>query len=303
MDAIRVINRETQEVEVEQVYGEKVIQFLYGHDFFSKVFGTPLLFLLSRISFFSSLYGLWQKMPWTAKKIMPFIQKFHVDPSEFALSIEEFTSFNDFFIRKLKKEARPLAPGEDLAIIPADGRYLCYQNIEKIDGFVVKGKKFSLEELLQSEGLANNYRQGTMVMARLCPTDYHRYHFPCAAIPGATHHIGGALFSVNPLAVKQNIHIFTENKRTLCLLETEKFGKVAYIEVGATFVGSINQTYQAYSTVKKGDEKGFFAFGGSSLILLFEPNMLILDKDLVEAGFQQVETRCLMGQSLGKSTI
>jgi phosphatidylserine decarboxylase len=302
MEAIRIINRETQEVEVEQVYGEKVIRFLYGQDFCSRVFGSPLLLLLSRIAFFSYLYGLWQKMPWTAKKIMPFIQKFHVDPTEFALPVEEFTSFNDFFIRKLKKEARPLAQGEDRAIIPADGRYLCYQNIEKIDGFVVKGKKFSLEELLQSEVLAASYRQGTMVMARLCPTDYHRYHFPCDGVAGNTHRIPGALFSVNPLAVKQNVQIFTENKRTLCLLETAQFGKVAYIEVGATFVGSINQTYRAHSPVKKGDEKGFFSFGGSSLILLFEPDRLILDEDLAAAGMQQVETKCLMGQSLGISS-
>ncbi|CCB85382.1 phosphatidylserine decarboxylase proenzyme [Parachlamydia acanthamoebae UV-7] len=300
METIQYIDRLSQTVETEKVYGGQFLKLLYGRDLLSRTLGASVLFFLARFPIFSSFYGWWQSQSWTAKKIQSFIDAFQVNPSEFALPVEQFKSFNDFFIRKLKPDARPLAKEENVAIMPADGRYLCYQNIETIDGFVVKGKKFSLDELLKDSELANRYRQATMVMARLCPTDYHRYHFPCECIPGITNMIPGDLYSVNPIAIRQNVEIFTENKRTLCELETAQFGKVLFIEIGATFVGSIHQTYTPHSPIKKGDEKGYFSFGGSSLILLFEPNTLHLDEDLVQASLNHIETKCLMGQSLGR---
>lgn len=301
MESIRFINRETGQVEIEQVYGGAVLSFLYGNAFLSKFLGRPLRFLISQIPFFSYLYGWWQAQTWTKRKIVPFIQKYHVNSNEFELPVDQFTSFNDFFIRKLKPEARPVDQESHQAIIPADARYLCYQNIEGIDGFIVKGQKFSLNELLQNDDLAKKYCQGTMVIARLCPTDYHRYHFPCDCFPSKTHMIKGALYSVNPLALRKNVKIFTENKRTLTVLESDRFGKILFLEIGATFVGSIHQTYTPFLPCKKGEEKGYFAFGGSSLILLFEPGRLILEQDLIEAGKQHIETKCLMGQSLGSS--
>nr|WP_213157517.1 phosphatidylserine decarboxylase [Parachlamydia sp. AcF125] len=300
MEAIHYIDRLSQKMEREKVYGEQFLKLLYGQDLLSRVLGASVLFFLARFPIFSFFYGWWQSQPWTAKKIQPFIDAFQVDSSEFAGPVEQFKSFNDFFIRKLKAEARPFVHGESVAITPADGRYLCYQNIEQIDGFIIKGKKFSLDGLLKDAQLANRYREGTMVMARLCPTDYHRYHFPCDCIPGIARTIPGDLYSVNPMAIRHNLETYTENKRTLCVLETKQFGQVLFIEVGATFVGSIHQTYVPYSQIKKGDEKGYFSFGGSSLILLFEPNRLQLDEDLIQAGLSHIETKCLMGQSLGR---
>jgi phosphatidylserine decarboxylase len=247
------------------------------------------------------LYGYWQKLPFTKKKIIPFIKAFDIDSSEFLEDINEFRSFNDFFIRKLKPESRPIASGDNIAVIPADGRYYFYQNIDEATGFVVKNQKFNLGMLLEDEGLAKRYSHGTMIMARLCPTDYHRYHFPCQCVPGITRFINGWLYSVNPIAIKKDIHIFTQNKRAVCQLQTENFGKVLFLEIGATSVGSINQTYIPFQHYSKGAEKGFFSFGASSLILLFEPNTLILDKDLIEATSQHLEIKCLMGQSMGKT--
>lgn len=288
---IQYIDRQTGQKKEEQVYGQKALNLLYGHDLLSKILGAPLLYLLSRFPFFSRFYGWWQKQPWTKQKIKPFIQNFEIDPSEFTTT--DFRSFNDFFIRTLKPSARPLS--QSPALIPADGRYWFYQNIDQTDHFIVKGQKFHLSTLLNAP--TESYQ--TMVIARLCPTDYHRFHFPCDCTPGETRLINGPLYSVNPIAIRQNLSILTENKRCVTPLQTSHFGTVQYIEIGATCVGSINQTFIPNKPYKKGDEKGYFAFGGSALILLFEAGRLTLDPDLIQATRQGYEMRCLMGQPLG----
>jgi phosphatidylserine decarboxylase len=213
--------------------------------------------------------------------------------------VESFNSFNDFFIRKLKPEARPIAEGDLISILPADARYLFYQDLSQLDGFLVKGQRFCLKELLQDEALAGRYEGGSMVLARLCPTDYHRFHFPVDCIPGEPKLINGYLYSVNPIALKQNIDIFTMNKRVVTELETQHFGTIQFIEVGATNVGSINQTFTPHSPCYKGSEKGYFSFGASSLVLLFEPGCIVFDNDLIEATLHNIEMLGLMGQSMG----
>lgn len=300
MKPIFYIDRASHKRCEEKVYGAPFLKLLYGDTFLSRLVGTPLAFSLARIPCISAFYGHLQSTPSSAKKIAPFIKMFHVDTSEFAQDPTTYRSFNDFFTRKLKPEARPIAHGEDKAIIPADGRYLFIPNIKKSDGFFVKGEKFHLTSLLQNETLASEYEEGAMVMARLCPTDYHRYHFPCDCIAGKTSWINGWLYSVNPVAIKKNIHIFTENKRTLCVLDSAHFGKVLFLEIGATFVGAIHETYRE-GKCTKGEEKGYFSFGGSSLILLFPPHSIQFDQDLLDATAQGVEIKCLMGQSMGSA--
>ena len=297
MDQIEIIDRKTGQRMTEKVYGAEALKFLYGSSFLNRFLGRPLAYCASKFPYFSALYGYLQKRPSSRKKIAPFIRDYGVDPAEFLECPDSFKSFNDFFIRKLKKEARPLAAGAEVAVLPADARYLFYPRIDAADGFIVKGQKFNLTDLLQSAELAQAYAQGTMIMARLCPSDYHRFHFPCDCIPGVTRTIPGSLYSVNPLALKQNVKIFTENKRVICELETEQFGKILYIEVGATNVGTIHETYTPFKKALKGDEKGYFSFGGSSLLLLFEPNKIALAPDLL--AHAHTELRCLFGQPLG----
>lgn len=250
---------------------------------------------LARLPFFSKFFGWWQRLPFTKKKIIPFIYKYEVDSSEFAHTPDLYCSFDAFFTRKLKENIRVLAEG---VIAPADGRYLFYQNISICDGFVVKGKKFSLEKLLGSSSLASQYAHGSMAIARLCPSDYHRFHFPIDCTPSVSQVINGPLFSVNPIAVKQNIHLLTENKRVITALETKEHGIVLFIEIGATNVGSIQQTFSPQKFYKKGEEKGFFSFGGSSIILLFEEGKIQFAKDLLLNSMHHIETLCLFGQSL-----
>lgn len=301
MAEIRYIDRLTKKEEVEKIYGKVFIEMLYGTGLFSRLAAFLFLPLVSRIAFFSQLYGFFQKTEHSKRKIKPFIEGFHVDESEFLEPVDSFRSFNDFFIRKLKPECRPLAPGNDVAVLPADGRYLVYSNIEHSDGFFVKGKKFSLEELLKSSTLAHKYAQGAMVIARLCPSDYHRFHFPCNCTPEDPKWVTGSLFSVNPIALKKHANILCENKRVITPLHTKNFGTVLYMEIGATYVGTIHQNFVPREPYAKGDEKGYFSFGGSCLILLFEPFRIQFDQDLLDASHRGLEMRGLMGQSLGRA--
>jgi phosphatidylserine decarboxylase len=301
MSEIIYIDRESGKQEVEKVYGQGLIKAMYGSGFLSSIASFFLRQIACKSPILSHLYGLLQKSSWSRRKIRPFIEEFQMDPSEFLSPLDSFTSFNDFFIRKLKPEARPIATGEGVAILPADARYLIYPNIQESDGFLVKGQKFSLLELLQDSALAKRYANGSMVIARLCPTDYHRFHFPCDCITGKSKLLNGVLFSVNPLALKKNIDIFSENKRVVTELKTKEFGSILYIEVGATCVGGIIQTHQADQPYKKGDEKGYFSFGGSSLILLFEQDTIRFSQDLIDVSKDRIEVKGLMGQPMGQS--
>ncbi|MBI3211456.1 MAG: phosphatidylserine decarboxylase [Simkania negevensis] len=293
---IYCIDRETGQTVKEKVYGGFFLKVLYGSFFFSKTF----LPLICRLPFFSWWYGYLQKTSWSKRKISPFIKNYEIDEKEFASPLSSFSSFNDFFIRKLQSRARPIAKGENVAIMPTDGRYLVFPDLSQVKGFYVKGQTFDLPKLLQNKKLSAEYEQGAMVIARLCPTDYHRFHFPCDCIPKAPSLIKGPLYSVNPIALRKYLSILSENRRFLTELQTKHFGKVLFIEVGATHVGSIKQTYQPERGYRKGEEKGYFEFGGSSLLLLFPPASIAFDEDLIEASKKHLEMRGKLGQSLGR---
>jgi phosphatidylserine decarboxylase len=289
------IERKTGEKCVEKIYGFKALSLLYGEGFFRNLFSRAALPVLAHVPFFSCLYGYLQKRAASAKKIAPFIQAYGVDSSEFAEG--KFHSFNDFFIRKLKPEARPIIADPKVFAMPADGRYLVYPKFQQ---FLVKGKGFNLEEFVRNTAFANRYAEGSMAIVRLCPSDYHRFHFPCDGVPSKACLINGPLYSVNPMALRKRISILSENKRMITEIETLDFGTILYIEIGATSVGSIHQTYMPDKPVKKGDEKGYFEFGGSCIVLLFEKGSIQFDQDLIENTKQGLETRANFGSSLGK---
>lgn len=303
MTKIIYIDRITGHQQTEQVYHGWALHCLYGDSWLTSIIRPWLLPFLTKWTWFSQLYGFLQKLPWSVRKIPSFVKKFKIDSSEFLEPVTSYSSFNDFFIRKLKPEKRPIFQDPNVAIIPADGRYYFYPNISKSSGFIVKGQKFDLATLLQDSQLAQEFEEGSMVIARLCPSDYHRFHFPCDCLPGESRVINGYLYSVNPIALRKNIQIFSQNKRTLCVLETPLFGKVLFLEIGATNVGSIQETYFPNQWQSKGNEKGYFEFGGSALILLFAKGKIKFDSDLVHATESGFEVRCLLGQSMGKKLL
>lgn len=295
---IQYVERSTGEMRVEKIYGHKALSLLYGDGFLKGLFSKLVLPLLAHLPFFSRFYGFLQKRKASKKKIAPFIEAYGVDENEFLES--NFASFNDFFIRKLKPSARPIVGDPNVLAMPADGRYLVYPKFEQ---FTVKGQKFSLFEFLQSQEGSSRYGDGSMAIIRLCPSDYHRFHFPCDGMPSKPHLINGPLYSVNPIALRKRLSILSENKRVITELETEKFGNILYIEIGATAVGTIQQTFTPNQKVKKGQEKGYFEFGGSCIVLLFEKGMIQFDSDLINHSKQGLETRANYGTSLGRSSL
>ncbi len=285
-----VIDRVTGKREREAIYGEQGLALLYNGGFWT----YPLKILLTKNALFSRFYGWLQASSGSKKKVAPFVKKYGLDPSEFEKKMEDFTSFNDFFTRKLKPKARPICEGP--ACMPADGRYRFFPVIEDGECFTIKGQHFCLSRFLGDEWLAHSYVGGAMLLARLCPTDYHRFHFPCDGTPGKSRLINGTLASVNPFALDKSLSILTENKRMICTLESPQFGEVLIVEIGATNVGTISQTYTPGKPVEKGEEKGFFSFGGSAMALLFKPNQVSFSEDLLVE--QNLEIKCQMGQLL-----
>jgi len=201
MKKIVYLDRVSGKHEEERVYGRQALELIYGDSWLSRFLGKALLHFLIKWPFFSWIYGRLQNSPRSKKKIIPFIKKFHVDTTDFLNPVASYSSFNDFFSRKLKPDARPIDPRDHVVTAPADGRYLFFQDVGKSDGLVVKGEKFSLSSLLKDEGLASQYANGSMVIVRLCPTDYHRFHFPCDCVPGVSTLLNGWLYSVNPLSL------------------------------------------------------------------------------------------------------
>ena len=295
MEPIRYFNRRTGQIETEEVYGEGFLRWTYGSPL-----GRLALHALAKRSLFSRWYGWRMNRAVSRKKIRPFIETFAVDTGEFADAPESFRNFNEFFYRKLKPEARPICAKPDAAVFPADGRHLGFQDVSRMDGIFVKGQVFELAALLQSAELAARFREGSMILSRLCPVDYHRFHFPVAGVPEQPVLINGPLYSVNPVALRRNIHIFSENKRALCRIESPEFGTVLMLEIGATCVGSFEYTFAPEVAMVKGAEKGFFKFGGSSTITLFEKGRLRLDDDLVENSRQGRELYARMGEQMGR---
>jgi len=250
-------------------------------------------------SLFSRLYGWRMDRPKSRELIEPFIRDYELDPTEFALRPDQFRNFNEFFARALVPEARPIDADDDSVVFPADGRHLCVPDLSSCEGLFVKGQMFDLTSLLEDDELTDRFAGGSLLLSRLCPVDYHRFHFPLAGRPGAARLINGPLYSVNPIALCQNIHILATNKRSLTELQTERFGSVLLMEVGATCVGSIRQTYQPEAGVAKGDEKGFFRFGGSSTITMFQPGVIRFADDLVEQSSRRRELYARMGDVMG----
>ena len=147
--------------------------------------------------------------------------------------------------------------------------------------------------------MAKKYKDGTFVIIRIAPDDYHRCHFPVDGEISEVKKISGDYYSVPTHAIKTNFRIFCENEREYAIFIAKKFGDIAMFDIGATMVGAIVQTYKANSLVKKGEEKGYFLFGGSTCILIFEKGKVIIDKDIIENTQNKIETRIYMGEKFG----
>ena len=293
---IKVIDRETKHKFVEIVPYSKGLVLMYN----SKI-GKASLNLLFKRKLLSRILGFWKDSHFSRREIFKFAHKLSISDDECIRNFSDFKTFNEFFIRKLKPGARPIIKSSNKACMPADGRILVFPKININHIYQVKNSHFKLDELLGSLKLADKYKNGSYAIIRLAPADYHRFHFPVDGYIDKTDNIKGHYYSVSPLALEKKARIFCNNKRTITQIKSDKFGKVLYLEVAATFVGSIKQTYKNNTFIKKGDEKGFFKFGGSTVILLFEKGKIKFSKDLIAHSKRGIETLVKMGEELGSA--
>jgi phosphatidylserine decarboxylase len=296
-EPISYFDRYDRTTKIEKIYGERWLRFAYENPI-----GRLAVWLFIRRRIFSWYYGRKMNKPGSDMLIFKFIADYDINAGEFARSAFEFKTFNEFFHRALKPESRPIESAPGTAVLPADGRHLAFPDVDRADGFYVKGAKFTLYELLGDEALAAQFSGGSMLISRLCPSDYHRFHFPASGIPGEARLVRGNLFSVSPIALRRNIQYLVRNKRFVTLIESPDFGPMAMIEVGATNVGSIVESFVPGRPTVKGEEKGMFAFGGSCVITLFAASRIMFDADLVAQSANCIETYARMGDRLGIAT-
>ncbi len=288
---IRFVDRATGQIKTEQVEAGGWLFWLYNNPV-----GELSLQAVIKRKFASEWYGRLMDKPGSVRKIEPFIRKYNINMNDFQQ--KKYVSFNDFFTRKLKPGARKVDTNKNVVVSPGDGKIQTWEDINT-QYFIVKGYRMDLHSFLQNDSLARRYAGGSLVLLRLSPADYHRFHFPVSGKLSPTIKIKGDYYSVNPIALRHDIRIFCENKRQYQIIFTKTFGPVLMSEIGATFVGSIVMTHPG-DTAVKGEEAGYFKFGGSSVILLFEKGKISIDADLLKNTQNHLETAVKMGEEIAK---
>jgi phosphatidylserine decarboxylase len=291
---IKVYNRKTNTYEEEKVAGGKYINWCY-----ESPLGKSLTELLIKKKLISKLYGKYCDTRLSKKKIQPFINDFNIDINITTKNLDEFYSFNDFFIRQLVNEARPFDIDGKSLISPGDGRLFAYDNISMRKLVQVKNLTYSLSELIGDDKIAQEYEGGVCLVLRLCPTDYHRFHFVDSGVPTSSKFIDGSYYSVNPTALERIPKLYCQNKREWSLFKSDNFGDIIHVEVGATCVGTIIQTYTPNEKVSKGEEKGYFKFGGSTTILFLKKDNISIAEDILIQSSLGFECKVAMGETIG----
>lgn len=264
--------------------------------------------LAKRLLTFTVKEGKYRDSPESAKDIVPFVNSFQgqINVEDAELPLDQYKTFNEFFYRKLKPGARPIVAPTDpnVLVSAADCRLQVFADVNEATRFWVKGRNFSVAGLLADTDPEHErskaFSGGTMAIFRLAPQDYHRYHSPVDGVVAEIIDVPGDLLTVNPIAVNSLFcDVFTVNKRSVMLIDTPTFGRVAYVAIGATLVGSINWTVEIGGKINKGDELGYFAFGGSTCIVLFPNGTVMWDADLTANAHRSLETLVQVGEKIG----
>ncbi|MDY3249359.1 MAG: phosphatidylserine decarboxylase [Candidatus Choladocola sp.] len=273
-----------------QTFQDRLLTLLYGN-----VAGRMLLRPLVSPQF-SRIGGWLLNTRLSAIAVAPFVKSHQIDLAQYRK--QRFSSYNDFFTREILPEFRPVDADTETWISPCDARLTVYPITE--DGrFLIKHTQYTAESLLQNKKLAGHFLGGTLWLYRLCVDDYHRYIYPDNAKKSENVTIPGIFHTVNPVANDQ-YPIYKENTREYCLLKTENFGTVLMMEVGAMLVGKIENRHPKSRCVYRGQEKGNFAFGGSTIIVMTQAGKVIPDSVFLNHTADGVETKVKMGERTGR---
>lgn len=273
-------------VEVEQ-YCQGTLHFLYE----TKI-GRILLKIVTR-PFVSKIYGKYQDSSFSRRKILKFIQQYKISMVDY----EQVTyrSFNEFFCRKLLPESRSFSKkGEDFCA-PCDAKLSIYP-LDKDICFKIKHSIYSVDSLLQNDAISEKWEAGYCLVFRLAVDDYHRYHFFDDGVVTQSYSIPGALHTVSPISFS-HVPVFLENSREVQFLATKHFGEIVQVEVGALMVGRIvNHTVKEFH---RGEEMGYFQFGGSTIVLLVPRNVVEIESEIMSYASKGTEVIVKMGQVIG----
>lgn len=273
-------------IEVPEV-GIGAIRFTYG-----TAIGRILAKGILCRKFVSQIYGAWQKSSLSRRKVKKFVAQYHISVEDCTQA--DFSNFNDFFTRQRKRYEDQTAKNELPAI--ADSKLLALP-ISDNSVFEIKGVPYTVAELLENDALAAEFVGGQCLIFRLAPDDYHRYVYPDAAKQEKTVSVKGVLHTVNPIG--GTLAVYRRNARRYTLLHTENFGDVVQMEVGALLVGKIRNHKETAAKVGKLEEKGYFEYGGSTVILLMKKDAVTIDEDILRHSAQGIETRVRIGEKIG----
>ena len=266
------------------------LRFLYG-----SVPGRAILRALTG-RWLSKAAGRYLDSRLSKHLVKGFIKKNGIDLSEYEK--DSFSSFNDCFTRKIREGMRPFDGEPSVLCSPCDGLLSVY-DISGDTVVPVKQSEYSVSRLLGGDAASKEFEGGVCVVIRLCVDNYHRYAYPDSGTKGENHFIPGKLHTVRPIALGK-YPVFTENCREWTVLHTDNFGDVAMIEIGAMLVGKIKNHLGA-GEFRRGDEKGMFLYGGSTVALLFERGKVTVDRRFYDATEKGEETPVRMGERIGSA--
>lgn len=283
-------------------HGKKIIENPQGKSMLYLTYASPLgkimrWLLTSR--FISTIGGILARSSISRYAIKPFVKKHAINLDNFNVPATGFRSFNDFFIRTIKPECRPITQEPNAIASPADSKLYAIPTLTPESIFFVKALPFSLTTFLGPSHDASPYTHGTLIIFRLSPHDYHWFHMPASGTPRPATLIPGRLHSVNPLVYKQNIQPLITNQRLIIPIDLDNGTRIMMVAVGALMVGSITTTYQPNNPLPTGSPLGYFAFGGSTIALLFPHNGICINEELCATSNQGIETVVQMGQKVG----
>lgn len=260
---------------------------------YKTLLGTVALVIVTKKSV-SKASSIYMNSKLSTKRINKFIKKNNIDMSDYPK--KEYSSFNDFFSRKIISSKRPISKKSTDLISVADSKLMAYRINDNVE-VIIKGKKYTLKSLLRDRELANSYKNGLCLVFRLTVDDYHRYCFVDDGNVIRRKKINGILHTVGPIGMRR-FKVLRENQREYSLLKTKNFGEVIQMEVGALMVGKIvNYDLDEF---KRGQEKGYFLFGGSTVVLIFKKDTISIDDDIVKNSNVGLETKVKLGEVIGK---
>jgi phosphatidylserine decarboxylase len=284
----KVYDRRLKEIVIEKQFKKSYLDFLY-----KTIIGRILLKLFFSKKGFSKLYSVYIDSKKSVKKIEPFIEKYSIDMSDY--KYKNYNSFNDFFVREIELHKRPYSSDKNTLISVADAKLMAYKINNELN-MNIKNSTYTISELLKDHTLGKGYHNGTCLVFRLTVDDYHRYHFIDDGCVIQQKIINGVLHTVGPISSERH-NVYIENHREVSVLKSENLGEFIQIEVGAILVGKI--TNHKVTTFRRGDEKGYFSFGGSTVLLLFKEGSMKVDSDILEFSKEGIETKVRMGEKIG----